>query len=55
MQVIIQLVLNVPEGSGKELTGDRYEELVDNILENEVEAGNLPGVSHVNTTFEDCV
>lgn len=55
MQVAIMVLLNVPEGSGKELTGDRYEELVDNILSIEIEAGNLPGVAFATTTFEDCV
>jgi hypothetical protein len=55
MQVILQVILNVPEGSGKELTGDRYEELIDNILNSEVEAGNLPGVAFASVTFEDCV
>lgn len=55
MQVVIQVVLEVPEGSGKEQTGDRYEELVDNLLSLEIEAGNLPGVAFATTTFEDCV
>lgn len=55
MQVVIQVVLEVPEGSGKEQSGDRYEELIDNILNQEVEAGNLPGVAFATVTFEDCV
>lgn len=55
MQVIIQLVLNVPEGSGLELTGDEYEEIVSDLIEDQVERGLISGVSHVTTTFEDCV
>lgn len=55
MQVIIQLVLNVPEGSGKELTGEEYETIVNDLLEDQVERGLISGVSHVTTTFEDCV
>lgn len=55
MQIAIMVMLNVPEGSGKELSGERYEELIDNILNQEVEAGNLPGVAFATTTFEDCV
>lgn len=55
MQVIIQLVLNVPEGSGKELTGEEYGDIVSDLLEDQVERGLISGVSHVTTTFEDCV
>ena len=55
MQVVIQVILEVPEGSGEEQSGDRYEELVDNLLNLEIEAGNLPGVAFATTTFEDCV
>lgn len=55
MQVILQVVLNVPEGSGKELTGDQYEEIVGDLLEDQVERGLISGVCEVTTTFEDCV
>lgn len=55
MQVAIMVLLNVPEGSGKERTGEEYEQLIDEQLEEMINTGNLPGVSHVTVTFEDCV
>jgi len=55
MQVVIQVILNVPEGSGLERTGHEYEQLIDEQLEEMINTGNLPGVSHVTTTFEDIV
>lgn len=55
MQVVMQVVLNVPEGSGKELTGEQYEEIVNDLIEDQVGRGLISGVSHVTTTFEDCV
>ncbi|MBO6279377.1 MAG: hypothetical protein J6N20_18455 [Pseudomonas sp.] len=55
MQVIIQVILDVPEGSGKELTGDEYENIVNDLIEDQVGRGLISGVSHVTTTFEDCV
>jgi hypothetical protein len=55
MQVVIQVILNVPEGSGKELEGHEYETIVNDLIEDQVERGLISGVSHVTTTFEDIV
>ena len=55
MQVILQVVLNVPEGSGKELSGEQYEEIIGDLLEDQVNRGKISGVCEVTTTFEDCV
>lgn len=55
MQVAIMVMLNVPEGSGKELTGEEYETIVNDLIEDQVERGLISGVSHVTVTFEDCV
>lgn len=55
MRVIIQVSLNVPEGSGKELTGDEYEEIIADLIEEKVELGEIQGVASCTVTFEDCV
>jgi hypothetical protein len=54
-QVIIQVCLNMPDGSGKELSGETYEELIDDKLEEMIQRGELPGISHATATFEEVV
>lgn len=55
MQVVIQVILIVPDGSGKELTGEEYEELIADLIEDKVELGEIQGVASCTVTFEDCV
>ena len=55
MQVVIQVILNVPDGSGHELTGEAYEEIINDLIEDKVAAGEISGVASVTTVFEDIV
>ena len=55
MRVIIQVSLNVPDGSGKELSGAQYEEIIGDLIEEKVELGEIPGVASCAVTFECCV
>lgn len=55
MQVVIQVVLNVPEGSGLALTGHEYEEIISDLIEDKVELGEISGVASCTVVFEDCV
>jgi hypothetical protein len=55
MQVVIQVILNVPDGSGKELTGHEYEEIIADLIEDKVEAGEIQGVASCTVVFEDIV
>lgn len=52
---VIQVNLNVPEGSGLELLGDEYAELVEEALNVQLERGKLPGVAGVEAEFQECV
>lgn len=55
MQVVIQVILNVPDGTGKALTGHEYEEIIADLVEDQVELGKISGVASCNVVFEDCV
>ena len=55
MRVIIQVSLNVPDGSGKELSGEEYEEIIADLIEDKVELGEIQGVASCAVTFECCV
>ena len=55
LKVIIQVSLNVPDGSGKELSGAQYEEIIGDLIEEKVELGEIPGVASCAVTFECCV
>lgn len=55
MEVVIQVILNVPDGSGKELSGEEYEEIIADLIEDKVEMGEIQGVVSCTVTFEDCV
>ena len=55
MHVIIQVSLNVPDGSGKELSGAQYEEIIGDLIEEKVALGEIQGVASCTVTFEDCV
>lgn len=55
MQIVLQVILNVPDGSGHELTGHEYEEIIADLIEDQVELGKISGVASVTTVFEDIV
>lgn len=55
MRVIIQVSLDIPDGSGKALTGEQYEEIIGDLIEEKVELGEIHGVASCAVTFECCV
>lgn len=55
MQVVIQVVLNVPDRADNGLIGDHYEELLTDLIENEIGLGKIPGAASCTVTFEECV
>lgn len=48
---VFQVVLNVPEGTGLEKTNEEYAEIMEDILNDKLEAGEVPGASQVELEY----
>lgn len=48
---VFQVVLNVPEGTGLEKTNEEYATIMEDILNDKLEAGEVPGASQVELEY----
>lgn len=48
---VFQIILTVPEGSGLEKSNEEYAEIMEDILNDKLEAGEVPGASQVELEY----
>lgn len=48
---VFQVVLNVPEGSGLEKTNEEYAEIMEDILNDKLGSGEVPGDAEVEVEY----
>lgn len=48
---VFQIILNVPEGSGLEQSNEKYAEIMEDILNDKLEAGEIAGAAQVELEY----